>query len=186
MPSRSAVNAAGDAARVGRSPAGGPVPGRSPQRRPAGKAGRRTRGELLEHRFLFGLAIGRRGLLLGLALAVLVAFIAGTVEQRWKESQLREQVAVQEATFQVAERRNADLRAQLADADPVAYRAWVEAAGRRQLNVGYPGETIYLVNWTAPAPGAAPAPMVNSAPVMPSQARPEANWRKWWRMVRGE
>ncbi len=184
MPSRSAVNAAGDAARVGRPPVGGPAPGRSPQRRPAGKAGRRTRAELLEHRFLLLLAIGRRGLLLGLALAVLVAFIAGTVEQRWKESQLREQVAAQEAMLQVAERRNADLRAQLADADPVVYRAWVEAAGRRQLNVGYPGETIYLVNWTGSAPGAAPAPGISPPPI-PPPARPEANWRKWWRMVRG-
>src|SRR3954453_23240770 len=94
-----------------------------------------------------------RGLLvrllpIGLALGVLAAFAIGTFEQRVRERQLRDQVAAQQATLDAARQRNADLRAQLAASDPDAYRAWFEDTARRQLNLGYPGETIYLVNWT--------------------------------------
>lgn len=159
----------------------------APARGGGGGPERGSRTEAFEHGLLWLLAIGRRGLVLGLALAVLIAFVAGTVEQRWKEMRLRDQVAAQNASLDAAQERNAQLRAQLADTDPDAYRAWVEATARRQLNLGYPGETIYLVNWTAPPPGAAP----NAAPTPPAEAATpappaEANWRKWLHLLVGE
>src|SRR5262245_39572534 len=101
---------------------------------------RGARGAAIEQGVLWLWADGRRGLVLGLALAVLIAFVAGTVEQRFKEMRLRDQVAAQNAALQAAQQRNAQLRAQLAEADPDAYRAWVEATARRQLKLGYPGE----------------------------------------------
>ena len=135
---------------------------------------------------LWVLAIGQRGIVIVLALAVLAAFAAGTVEQRWKEQRLRDQVAAQQQSLQEAEARNVQLRGQLAENDPAAYRAWVEATARRQLNLGYSGETIFLVNWhetTAPAASAAPALPPHSAATPPPA---EAHWHKWLRMLTGE
>lgn len=109
----------------------------------------RERAIQLERAFLWFLALGQRGLLVGLALAVLIAFAAGTLEQRWKEQQLQQQVATQQAKLQATESLNVQLRSQLAANDPAGYRTWVETTARRQLNLGYPGETIYLVNWSA-------------------------------------
>jgi cell division protein FtsB len=192
MPRRPAGPVTGNAASPARGAASGharpravqPVaaPGRD---RTAGRA-RTSRADALEHGLLWLVAIGRRGLVIALTLVVLVAFAAGTVEQRWKEMQLRDQVAAQNAALQAAQERNAKLRAQLADSDPDAYRAWVEATARRQLNLGYPGETIYLVNWSDPPPGASPAasPAAEAAPA--PAPRPEANWRKWLHMLVGE
>jgi cell division protein FtsB len=135
---------------------------------------------------LLVLAIGQRGIVVALALAVLVAFAAGTVEQRWKEQRLRDQVAAQQQALQEAEARNAQLSSQLAENDPTAYRAWVEATARRQLNLGYSGETIFLVNWHEPA---APATSVAPTPTPQTVAAPppaEAHWHKWLRMLTGE
>ncbi len=147
----------------------------------------RERGATLERWLLWIVAIGRRGIVVGLALAVLVAFAAGTIEQRWKEGQLRDQVAAQQASLQAAEARNAQLRGQLAESDPEAYRAWVEATARRQLNLGYSGETIFLVNWhDAPAPAASAAPTPAAQTVAASPPPAEAHWRKWLRLIAGE
>ena len=133
--------------------------------RTAGRA-RGARGEALEQGFLWMLAIGRRGVVIGLALAVLIAFAAGTVEQRWKELKLRDQVAAQNAVLQAAQERNAALQAQLAESDPDAYRAWVEAtASRRMAGANSPPAAATTPATTAPA---------------------EANWRKWWRLLAGD
>jgi cell division protein FtsB len=192
MPRRPTGPITGNAASPARGAAGGHARPRAVQAVDAPARGRTaggertSRGEALEHGLLWLVAIGRRGLVIALALVVLVAFAAGTVEQRWKEVQLRDQVTAQNAALQVAQERNAKLRAQLADSDPDAYRAWVEATARRQLNLGYPGETIYLVNWTDPPPGTSPAssPAAGAAPA--PAPRPEANWRKWLRLLVGE
>jgi len=150
-------------------------------------AGRgRGLGAAFEQRFLLFLALGQRGIVIVLALAVLVAFAAGTVEQRWKEQRLRDQVTAQQQTLQEAEARNARLTSQLAENDPAAYRAWVEATARRQLNLGYSGETVFLVNWHEPA---APAASAASSPAPQATAAPppaEAHWQKWLRMLTGE
>lgn len=144
------------------------------------------RAATLERSLLWVLAIGQRGIVIVLALAVLVAFAAGTVEQRWKEQRLRDQVNAQQLSLQEAEARNAQLRGQLSENDPAAYRAWVEATARRQLNLGYSGETVFLVNWhetAAPASSAAPTPAPQAIPTPPPA---EAHWHKWLRMLAGE
>ena len=132
-------------------------------------------------------ALLRRGLMVGLALAVLSLFVAGVVEQRWKEAQLRDQVAAQQAEVQVAADRNATLKDELAATSDEARRAWVESSARRQLNLAYPGETVYLVNWTEPA--TKPASAAQAAPQASPPATPtapaESNWRRWWRVLSG-
>jgi cell division protein FtsB len=143
----------------------------------------------LEHGLLWLLAIGRRGIVAVLAVAVLIIFTAGVFEQRWKEQQIQEQVAAQRASLEAAQARNARLQGQLAESDPAAYRAWVEDTARRQLNLGYAGETIFLVNWTGPVanPAAAspgPASAVAGTPTPPPQG--ESHWRQWLRLIFGE
>ncbi len=142
----------------------------------------------LEQGFLWLLAIGRRGIVVVPAVAVLIIFTAGVFEQRWKEQQIQAQVAAQQAILEAAQARNAQLQGQLAESDPAAYRAWVEDTARRQLNLGYAGETIFLVNWTAPAISAtastAPGPAVASTTA--TQPQGEAHWRQWLRLIFGD
>lgn len=159
------------AAPVGARRAPRPPAPRPPRRRGAGA-------------FAVAAALLRRGAMFGLALAVLALFVAGVVEQRWKEARLREQVAAQQAILRDAEARRDALKAQLAATSDEARRAWVEATARRQLNLAYPGETVYLVNWTAPPakPAASPAPEATPAP----QPAAEPGWRHWWRMLTGD
>ena len=169
---------------------------RGRQRPVAGRVGAtagRAGSAKFEQGLLWVLALGQRGIVVALAIAVLVAFAAGIFEQRWKEQQLRQQVAAQEATLRAAEEQNARLRAQLAESDPNGYRAWVEATARRQLNLGYAGETIFLVNWqaapsTAPAANAAPTASGTSGKQTPAPAAPpaEPHWRKWLHLFFGE
>ncbi len=128
------------------------------------------------------LAWGQRALVAGLALVVLTAFVAGTVEQRLKEAELRAEVASRTADLRAAERRNEELRGRLAASDPDAYRAYVEDAARRQLNLGYPDETVVLVAWGDP-PGGAPAVTPTPAPERPAA---EPNWKRWLRFLAGE
>lgn len=128
------------------------------------------------------LAHGQRGLVVGLAAVVLVAFVAGTVEQRRKEEQLRAQVAARTAALRAAEERHARLTGQLAASDPDGYRARVEDTARRQLNLGYPDETVVLVGWTEPPAGAAP-PTPTPPPTAPAR---EPNWKAWLRLLAGE
>ncbi len=142
----------------------------------------------LEEGFLWFLAIGRRGIVVVLALAVLVIFTAGVFEQRWKERQIQAQVAAQQASLEAAQARNAQLQGQLAESDPAAYRAWVEDTARHQLSLGYAGETIFLVNWTTPATPAAtasPAPTPAAVGTTPP-SRGEAHWRQWLRLIFGD
>lgn len=134
---------------------------------------------------------GQRTLVLGLALAVLAAFAAGTIEQRRKEGALRGQVATRTADLGAAERRNAELRAQLAAADPAAYRAYVEATARRKLNLAYPDETVLLVGWSSPPPSPADDPQA-TPPSAPNRANgsaatpgAEPNWKRWLRLFVG-
>jgi len=142
-------------------------------------------GALLERWLLLSLAIGRRGIAVVLALAVLVIFTAGVFEQRWKEQQIQAQVAAQRASLEAAQARNAQLQGQLAESDPAAYRAWVEDTARRQLNLGYSGETIFLVNWTTPvATTSPPTPAVASTTA--TQPQSEAHWRRWLRLIFGD
>lgn len=143
----------------------------------------------LEEGFLWLLAIGRRGIVVVLALAVLIIFTAGVFEQRWKERQVQAQVAAQQASLEAAQARNAQLQGQLAEADPAAYRAWVEDTARRQLSLGYPGETIFMVNWTTPTTnGAAPSPTPTpvSTTATATQSQGEAHWRQWLRLIFGD
>ena len=178
MTTRTREPIASNAARNGTPPQGG--------RRSAAEQARR-RSARFEQGFLWMLALGQRGLVVVLAIAVLIAFAAGIFEQRWKEQQLRDQVAIQQASLQAAETRNAELREQLAENDPAAYRAWVEATARRQLNLGYAGETVFLVNWQE-----APAPATTTAPTtVPQGAKPPAtpttpHWQKWLHLVTGQ
>ena len=143
----------------------------------------------LEEGFLWLLAIGRRGLVVVLALAVLIIFTAGVFEQRWKEQQVQAQVAAQRTSLAAAQARNAQLQGQLAESDPAAYRAWAEDTARRQLSLGYPGETIFMVNWTTPVAGAvaspAPTPATTAATVAP-QPQGESHWRQWLRLLFGD
>ena len=169
-----------------------------PQRRGAAATGKRTpRRSLgepggsrasLEEGFLWLLAIGRRGIVVVLALAVLIIFTAGVFEQRWKERQVQAQVAAQQASLEAAQARNAQLQGQLAESDPAAYRAWVEDTARRQLSLGYAGETIFLVNWTAPTTGsiASPMPTPVVATTVAPQPQGEAHWRQWLRLIFGD
>lgn len=122
-------------------------------------------------------------LVIGLSLVVLAAFTAGIVEQRWKEAALRAQVADRAAALSTAEARNEELRGQLAANDPAGYRAYVEDTARRQLNLGYPDETVVLVGWTTPVATAAATP--TPAPAPPASAS-EPNWKRWLRLLRGE
>jgi cell division protein FtsB len=143
---------------------------RSPVRRaPQGRPARRA---------AFGaLRLLRRGATLALVIGVLSLFAAGVVEQRWKESQLREQVAAEQAELQAAQARQAALKEELAGTSD-------EATARRQLNLAYPGETVYLVNWTPPPGGAVP-----SAQPVAEAAEPVATkstWQKVWHFLVGE
>lgn len=181
MTTRTVEPIASSAARNGARPQGG-------RGRAAEQA--RRRSARLEQGFLWMLALGQRGLVVVLAIAVLIAFAAGIFEQRWKEGQLRDQVAMQQASLQAAEARNAELREQLAENDPAAYRAWVEATARRQLNLGYAGETVFLVNWQS-APSSASAANSTPATTTTTGKQPtalpaspaEAHWRKWLRLL---
>ena len=160
-----------------------PVGARRDPRPPAKRPPPRSRSGA--RRFaITALGLLRRGAIFGVALAVLALFAAGVVEQRWKEAQLREQVAAEQAILRAAEERNAALKAQLAATSDEARRAWVEATARRHLNLAYPGETVYLVNWTAPPvqPAAQHAPEAAPSP----QPADEPNWRRWWRVLTGE
>lgn len=130
------------------------------------------------------LGLGQRALVIGLSLIVLVAFAAGIVEQRWKEATLRAQVAERSVALRAAEERNRQLHQQLAASDPDAYRAYVEDTARRQLSLGYPDETVVLVNWTEP-PGGVPTPTSPTTPP-PAASRGEPNWQRWLRLLRGE
>lgn len=154
------------ARRAGRPPAQRPSPG-GPRRFAATAAG-----------------MLRRGAMFGVALAVLALFAAGVVEQRWKEAQLREQVAAEQATLRVAQERNEQLKAQVAATSDAARRAWVEATARRQLNLAYPGETVYLVNWTDPPAKPTAKPATEAAPS--PQPADDPTWRRWWRVLTGE
>ena len=135
-------------------------------------------------------ALAQRAIVLGLSATVLIAFVAGVVEQRWKEGALRAQVEAGAGEVRAAEARNDELRRQLAASDPDAYRAYVEDVARRQLNLGYPDETVVLVSWSDPPPGANQAPTTSpatSATAPPeNEARPATNWRRWWRFLVGE
>jgi cell division protein FtsB len=125
----------------------------------------------------------RRGAMVGVVLGVVALFAAGLVEQRWKESQLREQVAAEQAELRVAEERQAVLKEELAATSDEARRAWIEMTARRQLNLAYPGETVYLVNWTEP-----PAGTTAAAQPTPEAEAPESksNWQKVWHFLVGE
>ena len=134
-------------------------------------------------------SLAQRAIVLGLAATVLIAFVAGVVEQRWKEEALRAQVEAGAAEVRAAEVRNGELRRQLAASDPDAYRAYVEDVARRQLNLGYPDETVVLVSWNDPPLGANQAPTASAAPsaaVPPEEARPATNWKRWLSFLRGE
>ena len=158
---------------------------RSTPRRALGAPGgsRASLGEGL----LWLLAIGRRGIVVVLALAVLVIFTAGVFEQRWKEQQIGAQVAAQRASLAAAQARNAQLQGQLAESDPAAYRAWVEDTARRQLNLGYAGETIFLVDWATPvAIPATASPTPAAAATATSPPPGEAHWRQWLRLIFGD
>lgn len=163
-----------------------PGPTSQPVRRrgaPAGQRPRRVASLRGGSRRL--LSLGQRVLVVGLTLGILIAFLAGLAEQRWKEQGLRAEVAAGAAQLQTAEARNRELRGQLAAASPAAYRAYVEDTARRQLNLGYPDETVGLVNWSDPPAGAAPTP-----PPQPPAARPagpaEPNWKQWLRLFFGQ
>ena len=140
----------------------------------------------LEQGFLWLLAIGRRGIVVVPAVAVLIIFTAGVFEQRWKEQQIQAQVAAQRASLEAAQARNAQLQGQLAESDPAAYRAWVEDTARRQLNLGYSGETIFLVNWTTPVATTSPPPTPAVASTTATQPQSEAHWRRWLRLIFGD
>jgi cell division protein FtsB len=145
---------------------------RAPQRRKARRAA------------LNGLALLRRGALVGLVLGVVALFAAGVVEQRWKESQLQAQVAAEQAELRTLEERQAKLKDELAAASDEAKRAWVEATARRQLNLAYPGETVYLVNWTPPPGGASPA--AQAAPEVATKPESTSKWERVWHFLVGE
>ena len=159
-----------------------PVGARRDPRPPAKREGARPKRGA-RRAALSAVGFLRRGAIFGVAVAVLLIFAAGVVEQRWKEAQLREQVAAEQAILDAAKERNAALKAQLAATSDEARRAWVEATARRQLNLAYPGETVYLVNWTEPPAKPAAQPAQEAAPTPgPSE---EPNWRRWWRVIAG-
>ncbi len=146
----------------------------------------RERAVIVERTLLWTMAIGQRGLMAGLALAVLIAFTAGTFEQRWKEQQLQQQVVAQQATLAATKEQNQALQTQLAENDPESYRAWVEETARKQLNLGYGGETIFLVNWTENPTASAPGATQPAPPTATPAAPAEPHWHKWWRLLKGE
>ncbi len=135
-------------------------------------------------------AMAQRAIVLGLSATVLIAFVAGVVEQRWKEEALRAQVEAGAVELRAAEARNEELRRQFAASDPDAYRAYVEDVARRQLNLGYPDETVVLVSWNDSPPGAqqvTTTPAARPAAALPeNEARPATNWKRWLRFLRGE
>lgn len=132
------------------------------------------------------LALGKRLLGAGLTALVLLLFVGGLAEQRWKEEDLRAQVARQQELVAATEARSAELRDRLAAVNPDAYRTAIEATARRQLGLAYPNETIVLVNWIEPAQGAgAPAtPDVALPPAPPPPSPP--NWTRWLSFFRGK
>jgi cell division protein FtsB len=130
------------------------------------------------------LGLVRRGAMVGLILGVVALFAAGVVEQRWKESQLRAQVATEQAELRVAEEKQAKLNDQVAATSSEAQRAWVEATARRNLSLAYPGETVYLVNWTDPPAGSALA--AQPAPEATATPEHESKWQRVWHLLVGE
>jgi hypothetical protein len=122
--------------------------------------------------------------MVGLVLGVVALFVAGVVEQRWKEAQLRDQVATEQAELRAAEERRAALKDELAATSDEARRAWIEMAARRHLNLAYPGETVYLVNWTEPPAGSAPA--AQAAPETAAPPATESKWQRFWHFLIGE
>lgn len=146
------------------------------KRSPQGRRARRAAVNVL--------ALLRRGAMVGLVLGVVTLFVAGVVEQRWKEEQLRAQVAVEQAELRVAEERQAALKQELAATSDAARRAWVEMAARRHLNLAYPGETVYLVNWTEQAAESAPAAEPASETASPPAT--ESKWQRIWHFLVGE
>jgi cell division protein FtsB len=132
------------------------------------------------------LLLGQRAVAIGLGLAVLAAFVVGVAEQRWKEWELRAEVAARTAELRAAEERNQELKGQLAASDPEGYRAYVEATARKQLNLGYPDETVVIVAWNDPPGGAAPPPSPPTATQTPAQASTPPVWKQWLWLLTGE
>ena len=90
----------------------------------------------------------------------------------------------EQAELRVAEERQAALKQELAATSDEARRAWVEMAARRHLNLAYPGETVYLVNWTEPPAGMAPA--AQPAPETDAPPATESKWQRFWHLLVGE
>ncbi len=114
----------------------------------------------------------RSVLLAGLGVAIALYFVVAFGQQAWRARELEAQVAEQRRALAaiVAER---DARAQeLSELEGTHYRAYVEQAARRELNLAYPGETVLLVHWRASS-----SPVVTPTPVPTPTLRP--NWLRW-------
>lgn len=132
------------------------------------------------------LALGKRLLGAGLTGLVLLLFVGGLAEQRWKEEALREQVTRQQELVAATEARSAELRDRLSEVNPDAYRTAIEATARRQLGLAYPNETIVLINWIAPAQGAGgPATPDTAGPAAPTPPH-VPNWTRWLHFFLGK
>lgn len=132
------------------------------------------------------LALGKRLLGAGLTGLVLLLFVGGLAEQRWKEEALHDQVTRQQELVAATEARNAELRDRLSEVNPDAYRTAIEATARRQLGLAYPNETIVLVNWITPAQGAgAQATPQAAGPAVPFPPH-VPNWTRWLHFFQGK
>lgn len=130
------------------------------------------------------LAFGRRVVGAGLTALVLLLFVGGLAEQRWKEETLRAQVVREQEVVAATEARSAELRDQLAAVNPDAYRTAIEAMARRQLGLAYPNETVVLVRWTEAGQATVTAPTVE--PAATASPPPLPNWRRWARFFSGK
>lgn len=115
----------------------------------------------------------RGRLMVAFILIVGMYFVLAFGEQAWRSRELDAEVASRHAEVTVLQSRRDNLQTQVANFRTERYNTYVEQVARRDLNLAYPGETVFLVRWN-PAPEESPVEETE-----PERSEPVPNWRQW-------
>jgi cell division protein FtsB len=114
-----------------------------------------------------------RGQLTMLAILLLaIYFVTAFAGQALRARELRADIAEHQATLAQIETENRQLQTQVDRFATDSYFTYVAQRARRDLLLANSGETLVLIDWTAPAATAPPAedqPLPNDEP----------NWKRW-------
>jgi cell division protein FtsB len=114
-----------------------------------------------------------RGQLTMLAILLLaIYFVTAFAGQALRARELRADIAEHEATLSQIEAENRQLQAQVDRFATDSYFTYVAQRARRDLLLANSGETLVLIDWTAPA---------NTTPPVEAQSLPndDPNWKRW-------